>query len=221
MTQPAWWQTTWWRTTWWQASLMTDHLMTDHPDDRPPDDRPPWQQTLWRQTTLTDHLMTDHPDDRPPDDRPAWWHNQPDDRPPDDRPPDDRPAWWQTTWWQTTLMTDHLVHPNPFVKTKSFGQTAFSFTGPTEWNLLPYGLWHFESSRAFKKKLARPIFSDLCTNLLYLLDVVCVCVYGALIQLYWCLFLVLSMDFYVCTMWCESCRRHVFEYCCNCSVFCC
>ena len=29
---------------------------------------------------------------------------------------------------------------------------------------------------------------------------VCVCVYGALIQLYWCLFLVLSMDFYVCTM---------------------
>ena len=50
------------------------------------------------------------------------------------------------------------------------------------------------------KQLSKPISSDLCTNLLYLLDVVCVCVYGALIQLYWCLFLVLSMDFYVCTM---------------------
>ena len=75
--------------------------------------------------------------------------------------------------------------------------------------------------KSILKQLSKPISSDLCTNLLYLLDVVCVCVYGALIQLYWCLFLVLSMDFYVCTMWCESCRRHVFEYCCNCSVFCC
>ena len=28
----------------------------------------------------------------------------------------------------------------PFIKTKSFCQRAFSFTGPTQWNLLPYGL---------------------------------------------------------------------------------
>ena len=71
------------------------------------------------------------------------------------------------------------------------------------------------------KQLSKPISSDLRTNL-YLLDIVCVCVrvcacvcvcvcacvcvcvgwggVGALIQLYWCLFLVLSMDFYMCTM---------------------
>ena len=93
------------------------------------------------------------------------------------------------------------------------------------------------------KQLSKPFSSDLRTNLPYLLDAVCVCVCmcvrmcacacvcmpararvcvcGALIQLYWRLFLVLSMDFYVCTMWCESCRRHIFEYCCNCSVLCC
>ena len=40
----------------------------------------------------------------------------------------------------------------PFVKTKSFGQRAFSFTGPTQRNLLPYGLRHSQSSPAFKTK---------------------------------------------------------------------
>ena len=57
------------------------------------------------------------------------------------------------------------------------------------------------------KQLSKPISSDLCTNLLYLLDAVCVCVcVYARVRLcvcacaYWCLFLVLSMDFYVCTM---------------------
>ena len=81
------------------------------------------------------------------------------------------------------------------------------------------------------KQFSKPISSNLRTNLFYLLGVVCVCVhacvcacvcvYGALIYLYWYLSLVLSMNFYVCTIWCEICRRHVFEYCCNCSVFCC
>ena len=33
----------------------------------------------------------------------------------------------------------HTLHI-PFFKTQSFGQTAFSFTGPNQWNLLTYGL---------------------------------------------------------------------------------
>ena len=58
------------------------------------------------------------------------------------------------------------------------------------------------------KQLSKLISSDLLTNLLYLLDVVCVCVcvcvcmhvfvcvcVHALIKSYWSLFLVLSMDF--------------------------
>ena len=47
----------------------------------------------------------------------------------------------------------------PFVKTKSFGQRAFSFIGPTRWNLLPYGLRHSESSPAFKTALKTHLFS--------------------------------------------------------------
>ena len=62
----------------------------------------------------------------------------------------------------------------PFIKTKSFGQRAFSFTGPTQWNLLPYGLQHSESSPAFKTALKTHLFRS--SNLLYLLDAVCVCV---------------------------------------------
>ena len=46
----------------------------------------------------------------------------------------------------------------PFVKTKSFGQRAFSFTGPTQWNLLPYGLRHSKSSPAFKTALKTHLF---------------------------------------------------------------
>ena len=33
---------------------------------------------------------------------------------------------------------------------ESFGQRAFSFTAPTQWNSLPYGLRHCQSSPAFK-----------------------------------------------------------------------
>ena len=83
------------------------------------------------------------------------------------------------------------------------------------------------------KQLSKPISSDLPTNLLYLLDAVCVCVcvcvcararmcvvrWSSYIGVFF--LLVLSMHFYVCTMWCGSCRSHVFEYCCNCSVFSC
>ena len=46
----------------------------------------------------------------------------------------------------------------PFIKTKSFGQRAFSFTGPTQWNLLSCGLRHSESSPAFKTALKTHLF---------------------------------------------------------------
>ena len=49
----------------------------------------------------------------------------------------------------------------------------FSFTGPTQWNLLPYGLRHSSS---------KPISSDLRTNLVYLLDALCVCLCVSVIQ---------------------------------------
>ena len=38
----------------------------------------------------------------------------------------------------------------PFTKTKTFGQQAFSFTGPTQWNLLPYDVHHSVSTSFFK-----------------------------------------------------------------------
>ena len=59
----------------------------------------------------------------------------------------------------------------PFVKTKAFGQRALSFTGPTRWNLLPYGLWHSKSSPAFKTAL-KNLFFFRSSSLLYLLDAV-------------------------------------------------
>ena len=50
----------------------------------------------------------------------------------------------------------------PFVKTKSFCQRAFSFTGPSEWNLLPYGLRHYKSSPAFETALKTHLFRSAC-----------------------------------------------------------
>ena len=37
----------------------------------------------------------------------------------------------------------------PFIKIKTFGQRAFSFTGPTQWNSLPYDVRH-SASTSFK-----------------------------------------------------------------------
>ena len=50
----------------------------------------------------------------------------------------------------------------PFVKSKSFGERAFSFTGPSKWNLLPYGLRHSESSPAFETALKTHLFRSAC-----------------------------------------------------------
>ena len=47
----------------------------------------------------------------------------------------------------------------PLVKAKSFGQRAFSFTGPAQWNLLPNLILHL-------KQLSKPVSSDLLTDLL-------------------------------------------------------
>ena len=60
----------------------------------------------------------------------------------------------------STTLPDTSVHPRthpPSVFLSSelshLVKSAFSFTGPTQWNLLPYGLRHFESSPAFKTAL--------------------------------------------------------------------
>ena len=46
----------------------------------------------------------------------------------------------------------------PFTKTKTFGQGAFSFTGPTEWNSLPYDVRHSASTSSFKQALKTHLF---------------------------------------------------------------
>ena len=48
----------------------------------------------------------------------------------------------------------------PFTKTKTFGQRAFSFTGPTQWNSLPYNVRHSVSTSSFKHALKTHLFKS-------------------------------------------------------------
>ena len=48
----------------------------------------------------------------------------------------------------------------PFTKTKTYGQRAFSFTGPTEWNSLPYDVRHSVSTYSFKQALKSHLFKS-------------------------------------------------------------
>ena len=152
------------------------------------------------------------------------------------------------SFYPSTPLPDTSVHPKThppsvFLSTKLsvFGQRAFSFTGQTQWNLLPYGLRHSESSPAFKIALKTHLFRSAYYSSVPARWCVCVCVYvhacvcmcvracmhachvcvHALSKSYWCLFLVLSMDFYVCTCYVRVVWRHVFKYCCNHYTFCC
>ena len=68
-----------------------------------------------------------------------------------------RPACIRLHPFQTPPFILGHTHHIPFVKTKSFGQRTFSFTGPTRWNSLPYGLRHSESS-TFKTALKTHLF---------------------------------------------------------------
>ena len=47
-----------------------------------------------------------------------------------------------------------------FTKTKTFGQRAFSFTGPTEWNSLLYDVRHSVSTSSFQQALKTHLFKS-------------------------------------------------------------
>ena len=54
------------------------------------------------------------------------------------------------------VITFHI----PFTKTKTFGQRLFSFTGPTQWNSLPYDVRHSASTSSFKQALKTHLFKS-------------------------------------------------------------
>ena len=57
-----------------------------------------------------------------------------------------------------TESSDTRTFRIPFTKTKTFGQRAFSFTGPTEWNSLPYDVRNSVSTSTFKQALKTHLF---------------------------------------------------------------
>ncbi|WP_419629831.1 hypothetical protein, partial [Thiolapillus sp.] len=48
----------------------------------------------------------------------------------------------------------------PLTKTKTFGERAFSFTGPKQWNSLPYDVRYSPSLLSFKKALKTYLFKS-------------------------------------------------------------
>ena len=48
----------------------------------------------------------------------------------------------------------------PLTKTKTFGERAFSFTGPKQWNSLPYDVRYSPSLLSFKKALRTYLFKS-------------------------------------------------------------
>ena len=48
----------------------------------------------------------------------------------------------------------------PFTETKTFGQRTFSFTGPKQWNSLPYDVRYSESASSFKPSLKTNLFKS-------------------------------------------------------------
>ena len=61
---------------------------------------------------------------------------------------------------QLRSISDTRTFRIPFTKTKTFGQRAFSFTGPTEWNSLPYDVCHSVSTSSFKQALKTHLFKS-------------------------------------------------------------
>ena len=61
---------------------------------------------------------------------------------------------------QLRSISDTRTFRIPFTKTKTFGQRAFSFTGPTPWNSLPYDVRHSASTSSFKQALKTHLFKS-------------------------------------------------------------
>ena len=56
---------------------------------------------------------------------------------------------------QLRSISDTRTFRIPFTKTKTFGQRAFSFTDPTQWNSLLYDVRHSVSTSSFKQALKK------------------------------------------------------------------
>ena len=59
---------------------------------------------------------------------------------------------------QLCSISDTRTFSIPFTKTKTFGQRAFSFTGPTQWN--SYDIHHSASTSSFKQALKTHLFKS-------------------------------------------------------------
>ena len=61
---------------------------------------------------------------------------------------------------QLRSISDTRTFCIPFTKTKTFGERAFSFAGPTELNSLPYDVRHSVSTSSFKQALETHLFKS-------------------------------------------------------------
>ena len=61
---------------------------------------------------------------------------------------------------QLRSISDTRTFRIPFTKSKTFGQQAFSFTGKTQWNSLPYDVRHSVSTSSFKQALKTHLFKS-------------------------------------------------------------
>ena len=62
---------------------------------------------------------------------------------------------------QLRSISDTRTFRIPFTKTKTFGQRAFSFTGPTQWNSLPYDVRHSAPTSSFKQAAVKTFLQIL------------------------------------------------------------
>ena len=72
---------------------------------------------------------------------------------------------WKLKVWKSgdsydQSVSDTRTFRKPFTKTKTFGQRASSFTGPTQWNSLPYDVRQSVSISSIKKALKTHLFKS-------------------------------------------------------------
>ena len=77
---------------------------------------------------------------------------------------------------------NYELHPTtqtfvtPHVNTKTFGESSFSYTGPSVWNSLPQTLRHSDSASSFKAALKTHPFSNYFWTIFFTADRwLCVC----------------------------------------------
>ena len=60
---------------------------------------------------------------------------------------------------QLRSSSDHYTLSVPKVRTKLYGERAFSYAGPKQWNALPYHIRSIDSTPSFKKALKTHLFN--------------------------------------------------------------